>query len=95
MANLITTIRAYFARLSHQSARDNAQRIEQAAESEAQRALQIREFQGAIYLSYNNRPILPLSDTEDNSTTTAVEVLHIARRTYRDFLITNERKQSL
>ena len=99
MNNIFTNIRAYFARLSHQSQQDTALRVQQAAAKEAERTLQIREFQGELYLSFNNRPILPFNgrDNEEQkeAQNIAVEVLSIARKTYRDYLITLEKKTSL
>ena len=99
MNNIFANIRAYFARLSHQSQQDAAQRIQQAAEREANTALQIREFQGELYLSFNNRPILPFNgrDNEEQkeAQNIAVEVLSIARETYRDYIIAQEQKASL
>ena len=99
MTKIITNIRAYFARLSHQSQQDAAQRVQQAAEREANTALQIREFQGELYLSFNNRPILPFNgrDNEERKEAQriAVEVLTIARSTYRDYLTTLEKDKSL
>ena len=99
MKSIFTNIRAYFARLSHQSQQDAAQRIQQAAEREANTALQIREFQGELYLSFNNRPILPFNgrDNEEQkeAQNIAVEVLSIARETYRAYIIAQEKKTSL
>ena len=99
MNNIFANIRAYFARLSHQSQQDAAQRIQQAAEREANTALQIREFQGELYLSFNNRPILPFNgrDNEEQkeAQNIAVEVLSIARETYRAYIIAQEKKASL
>ena len=98
MTKIITNIRAYFARLSHQSQQDTALRVQQAAAQEAERALQIREFQGELYLSFNNRPILPFNgrDNEEQkeAQNIAVEVLNIARQTYRDYLTALETKVS-
>jgi len=98
MNNIFTNIRAYFARLSHQSQQDTALRVQQAAAKEAERTLQIRE-QGELYLSFNNRPILPFNgrDNEEQKEAQriAVEVLTIARSTYRDYLITLEKDKSL
>ena len=99
MNNIFTNIRAYFARLSHQSQQDTALRVQQAATKEAERALQIREFQGELYLSFNNSPILPFNgrDSEERkeAQNIAVEVLSIARKTYRDYIIAQEKKTSL
>ena len=99
MTKIITNIRAYFARLSHQSHQDTALRVQQAAAKEAERTLQIREFQGELYLSFNNRPILPFNgrDNEEQkeAQNIAVEVLNIARQTYRDYLTALETKVSL
>lgn len=99
MNNIFTNIRAYFARLSHQSQQDAAQRVQQAAQREANTALQIREFQGELYLSFNNRPILPFNgrDNEERKAAQdiAVDVLTLARSTYRDYLITLEKSKSL
>lgn len=99
MTKIITNIRAYFARLSHQSQQDTALRVQQAAAKEAERTLQIREFQGELYLSFNNRPILPFNgrDNEEQkeAPNIAVEVLNIARQTYRDYLTALETKVSL
>lgn len=99
MTKIITNIRAYFARLSHQSQQDTALRVQQAAAKEAERTLQIREFQGELYLSFNNRPILPFNgrDNEElkEAQNIAVEVLNIARQTYRDYLTALETKVSL
>lgn len=99
MNNIFTNIRAYFARLSHQSQQDTALRVQQAATKEAERALQIREFQGELYLSFNNRPILPFNgrDNEEQkeAQNIAVEVLSIARKTYREYIIAQEKKTSL
>lgn len=99
MTKIITNIRAYFARLSHQSQQDAAQRVQQAAEREANTALQIREFQGELYLSFNDRPILPFNgrDSEERKEAQriAVEVLNLARSTYRDYLTTLEKDKSL
>lgn len=99
MNNIFTNIRAYFARLSHQSQQDAAQRVQQLVTKEAERTLQIREFQGELYLSFNNRPILPFygRDNEERKTAQdiAVNVLNLARRTYRDYLTTLEKDKSL
>lgn len=99
MNNIFTNIRAYFARLSHQSQQDAAQRIQQAAEREANTALQIREFQGALFLSFNDRPILPFNgrDNEEQkeAQNIAIDVLNIARKTYREYIITQEKNTSL
>ena len=99
MNNIFANIRAYFARLSHQSQQDTALRVQQAATKEAERALQIREFQGELYLSFNNRPILPFNgrDNEEQkeAQNIAVEVLSIARETYRAYIIAQEKKTSL
>ena len=99
MTKIITNIRAYFARLSHQSQQDTALRVQQAAAKEAERTLQIREFQGELYLSFNNRPILPFSgrDNEEQkeAQNIAVEVLNIARQTYRNYLTALEKDKSL
>lgn len=99
MTKIITNIRAYFARLSHQSQQDTALRVQQAAAKEAERTLQIREFQGELYLSFNNRPILPFNgrDNEEQkeAQNIAVEVLNLARKTYRDYLTALETKVSL
>ena len=99
MNNIFTNIRAYFARLSHQSQQDTALRVQQAAATEAERTLQIREFQGELYLSFNNRPILPFNgrDNEEQKEAQriAVEVLNLARSTYRGYLITLEKDKSL
>lgn len=99
MNNIFANIRAYVARLSHQSQQDAAQRVQQAAEREANTALQIREFQGALFLSFNDRPILPFNgrDNEEQkeAQNIAVEVLSIARKTYRDYIIAQEKKTSL
>lgn len=99
MNKIFTNIRAYFARLSHQSQQDTALRVQQAAAKEAERTLQIREFQGELYLSFNNRPILPFNgrDNEEQkeAQNIAVEVLSIARETYRDYIIAQEKKISL
>nr|DAR57996.1 MAG TPA: hypothetical protein [Caudoviricetes sp.] len=88
MNNIFANIRAYFARLSHQSQQDAAQRVQQAAEREANTALQIREFQGALFLSFNDRPILPVLHTNESTSdeSTAVEILKLARCTYSDYL---------
>ena len=99
MNNIFTHIRAYFARLSHQSQQDAAQRVQQLVTKEAERTLQIREFQGELYLSFNNRPILPFNgrDSEERKEAQriAVEVLNLARSTYLDYLITLEKDKSL
>ena len=99
MNNIFTNIRAYFARLSHQSQQDAAQRVQQLVTKEAERTLQIREFQGELYLSFNDRPILPFNgrDNEERKEAQriAVEVLTIARSTYRDYLTTLEKDKSL
>ena len=99
MNNIFTNIRAYFARLSQQSQQDTALRVLRAAVKEAERALQIREFQGELYLSYNNRPILPFNgrDNEErkDAQAIAIDVLNIARKTYRDYIIAQEKKTSL
>ena len=99
MTKIITNIRAYFARLSHQSQQDTALRVQQAAAKEAERTLQIREFQGELYLSFNNRPILPFNgrDNEEQkeAQNIAVEVLNLARKTYRNYLTALETKVSL
>lgn len=88
MTKIITNIRAYFARLSHQSQQDAAQRVQQLVTKEAERTLQIREFQGELYLSFNNRPILPVLHTNESTSdeATAVEILKLARCTYSDYL---------
>ena len=88
MNKIFTNIRAYFTRLSHQSQQDAAQRVQQAATKEAERTLQIREFQGALFLSFNDRPILPVLHTNESTSdeATAVEILKLARCTYRDYL---------
>nr|DAE10854.1 MAG TPA: hypothetical protein [Siphoviridae sp. ct9GL2] len=88
MTKIITNIRAYFARLSHQSQQDTALRVQQAAAKEAERTLQIREFQGALFLSFNDRPILPVLHTNEGTSdeATAVEILKLARCTYSDYL---------
>ena len=88
MTKIITNIRAYFARLSHQSQQDAAQRVQQAAQKEPNTALQIREFQGALFLSFNDRPILPVLHTNESTSdeATAVEILKLARCTYSDYL---------
>lgn len=88
MNNIFTNIRAYFARLSHQSQQDTALRVQQAAAKEAERTLQIREFQGALFLSFNDRPILPVLHTNEGTSdeATAVEILKLARCTYSDYL---------
>lgn len=99
MNNIFTNIRAYFARLSHQSQQDAAQRVQQLVTKEAERTLQIREFQGELYLSFNDRPILPFNgrDSEERkeAQNIAVEVLNIARQTYRNYLTALETKVSL
>lgn len=99
MTKIITNIRAYFARLSYQSQQDAAQRVQQLVTKEAERTLQIREFQGELYLSFNDRPILPFNgrDNEEQkeAQNIAVEVLNIARQTYRDYLTALETKVSL
>ena len=99
MNKIFTNIRAYFARLSHQSQQDTALRVQQAAAKEAERTLQIREFQGELYLSFNNRPILPFNgrDNEERKEAQriAVEVLNLARKTYRDYLTALEKDKSL
>lgn len=99
MNNIFASIRAYFARLSHQSQQDAALRVQQAATKESERTLQIREFQGELYLSFNDRPILPFNgrDNEERKEAQriAVEVLDLARSTYRDYLITLEKDKSL
>ena len=99
MTKKITNIRAYFARLSYQSQQDAAQRVQQLVTKEAERTLQIREFQGELYLSFNDRPILPFNgrDNEEQkeAQNIAVEVLNIARQTYRDYLTALETKVSL
>lgn len=99
MNNIFTNIRAYFAHLSHQSQQDAAQRVQQLVTKEAERTLQIREFQGELYLSFNNRPILPFNgrDSEERKEAQriAVEVLNLARSTYRDYLTTLEKDKSL
>ena len=88
MNNIFTNVRAYFARLSHQSQQDTALRVQQAAAKEAERTLQIREFQGALFLSFNDRPILPVLHTNEGTSdeATAVEILKLARCTYSDYL---------
>lgn len=88
MNNIFTNIRAYFARLSHQSQQDTALRVQQAAAKEAECTLQIREFQGALFLSFNDRPILPVLHTNEGTSdeATAVEILKLARCTYSDYL---------
>lgn len=93
MNNIFTNIREYFARLSRQSQQDAAQRIQQAAEREANTALQIREFQGALFLSFNDRPILPVLHTNESTSdeATAVEILKLARCTYSDYLTACEK----
>lgn len=99
MKTIFTNIRAYFARLSRQSQQDTALRVQQAAAKEAERTLQIREFQGELYLSFNNRPILPFNgrDNEEQkeAQNIAVEVLNLARKTYRNYLTALETKVSL
>ena len=99
MNNIFTNIRAYFARLSHQSQQDCALRVLRAAAKEAERALQIREFQGELYLSFNDRPILPFngrdSEEQKEAQSIAIDVLNIARKTYRDYIIAQEKKTSL
>ena len=99
MNNIFTNIRAYFARLSHQSQQDTALRVLRAAAKEAERALQIREFQGELYLSFNDRPILPFngrdSEEQKEAQSIAIDVLNIARKTYRDYIIAQEKKTSL
>ena len=85
-------MRAYFARLSHQSQQDAAQRVQQLVTKEAERTLQIREFQGALFLSFNDRPILPVLHTNESTSdeATAVEILKLARCTYSDYLMACE-----
>lgn len=92
MTKIFTNIRAYFARLSHQSQQDAAQRVQQLVTKEAERTLQIREFQGELYLSFNNRPILPVLHTNESTSdeATAVEILKLARCTYSDYLMACE-----
>ena len=92
MTKILTNIRAYFARLSHQSQQDAAQRVQQLVTKEAERTLQIREFQGALFLSFNDRPILPVLHTNESTSdeATAVEILKLARRTYSDYLMACE-----
>lgn len=92
MTKIITNIRAYFARLSHQSQQDAAQRVQQLVTKEAERTLQIREFQGALFLSFNDRPILPVLHTNESTSdeATAVEILKLARCTYSDYLMACE-----
>ena len=65
---------------------------QQAAEREANTALQIREFQGALFLSFNDRPILPVLHTNESTSdeATAVEILKLARCTYSDYLVACE-----
>lgn len=98
MKELIQLIKAYLSQLSNQARQDKAVRVFNTATTEAERALQIREFQGALYLSYNDRPLLPLQEQAEDNTATwlcsitpeqspAVETLRTARRTYRDYLI--------
>ena len=92
MTKIFTNIRAYFARLSHQSQQDAAQRVQQLVTKEAERTLQIREFQGALFLSFNDRPILPVLHTNESTSdeATAVEILKLARCTYSDYLMACE-----
>lgn len=96
MNSIIKSLKNYINNLSKQSKLDNAARIKMVAKREAERALQVREFQGELFLSYNNRPILPLVAIlggDSGDATKAISTLQISREVYTRYLMDNELKR--
>lgn len=87
MNKLLSIIRNY---LSSQRVR-NLQKNIRKHEDNAKERIQMREWNGELYLSVNNVPIIPINRQGMNWT----GLLNIARKTYSDYTINKEEQKHI